>query len=295
MPVDVRFGLVDVFASQPLSGNPLAVVPDAAELDEATMRALAVEFNQSETTFVLPPTVPDARWWLRSFTPSGEEVTGAGHNALGAWWWLAANGQVDVGGPGQRQQLGTRSLHIRVTGGTAPERITMQQEPARIGEPLADRAELAEALGISQAQLDGAASTRVVSTGVAHLMVGVRDRQTLDALTPDPAALGRVLGAAGAQGCYVFTEDTVSPAAQAYARFFNPTVGIREDAATGSAAGPLAALLVGQDRVRSATTSVVIEQGFAMQRPSQLEVTVSKDGIELTGSCVIVGQGTLHL
>jgi predicted PhzF superfamily epimerase YddE/YHI9 len=85
----VPFAVVDVFADAPLVGNALAVVTDAEGLEESVMRAVAREFNQSETTFVLPATQPGATWRLRSFTPAGAEVVGAGHNALGAWWWLA--------------------------------------------------------------------------------------------------------------------------------------------------------------------------------------------------------------
>ena len=84
-----RFYLIDVFAQRPLTGNPLALVPDADDLAEAQMRAIAREFNQSETTFLLDPGLPGATWRLRSFTPIGAEVYGAGHNALGAWLWLA--------------------------------------------------------------------------------------------------------------------------------------------------------------------------------------------------------------
>jgi trans-2,3-dihydro-3-hydroxyanthranilate isomerase len=74
----VAFCFVDVFARRPLTGNPLSLVPDADELAEPQMRAIAREFNQSETTFVLRPSVPGATWRLRSFTPIGAEVSGAG-------------------------------------------------------------------------------------------------------------------------------------------------------------------------------------------------------------------------
>ena len=92
MTTQVPFCLVDVFASQPLTGNPLALVTDADGLAEPQMRAIAREFNQSETTFLLRPSLAGATWRLRSFTPIGAEVAGAGHNALGAWLWLAAAG-----------------------------------------------------------------------------------------------------------------------------------------------------------------------------------------------------------
>ena len=90
----VPFSFVDVFATRPLTGNPLSLVPDADGLDEAQMRAVAREFNQSETTFVVRPSLPGATVRLRSFTPAGAEVGGAGHNALGAWVWLEAAGRI---------------------------------------------------------------------------------------------------------------------------------------------------------------------------------------------------------
>jgi PhzF family phenazine biosynthesis protein len=90
----VAFCFVDVFATRPLTGNPLSLVPDADGLDASQMQAIAREFNQSETTFLVRPTRPGATWRLRSFTPAGVEVGGAGHNAMGAWLWLASAGRL---------------------------------------------------------------------------------------------------------------------------------------------------------------------------------------------------------
>ena len=75
-----QFYLVDVFTDRPFSGNPLALVADADELDTELMQRIAGEFNQTETTFVLRPTQEGAAWRLRSFTAVGTEVFGVGHN-----------------------------------------------------------------------------------------------------------------------------------------------------------------------------------------------------------------------
>lgn len=83
-------GIIDVFADAPLQGNPLAVVEGADALTDDQMRRIAGEFNQAETTFVLPSGRADRR--LRSFTAAGVEVFGAGHNALAAWLWLGERG-----------------------------------------------------------------------------------------------------------------------------------------------------------------------------------------------------------
>src|SRR5580704_16092697 len=92
----IRF--VDVFGSGPLSGNPLAVVADAEGIDEATMLAATQWVNLSETTFLLPPTHPEADYRVRIFTPA-RELPFAGHPTLGsACVWLAAGGRSKASG-----------------------------------------------------------------------------------------------------------------------------------------------------------------------------------------------------
>ena len=94
--MNIPFYFVDVFADGPLNGNPLAVVPDADELGESAMKKIAAELNQAETTFLLRPSGSGADWRLRSLTAPGHEVFGAGHNSLGAWWWLADSGKLNL-------------------------------------------------------------------------------------------------------------------------------------------------------------------------------------------------------
>lgn len=116
----VPFAFVDVFASVPLTGNPVSIVPDADDLTEAQMQAIAREFNQSETVFVLRPDRPEATWRLRSFTPIGAEVFGAGHNALGTWLWLAVSGRLPGRGGQFAQQIGRTSSRY----GSTPKRAS---------------------------------------------------------------------------------------------------------------------------------------------------------------------------
>ncbi|MFI1336097.1 PhzF family phenazine biosynthesis protein [Streptomyces sp. NPDC020845] len=92
VPRSRPFAQVDVFSSTPYLGNPVAVVFDAADLDDQAMRRLARWTNLSETTFVLPPSTPDADYRLRIFTPGGE-LPFAGHPTLGsAHAWLERGG-----------------------------------------------------------------------------------------------------------------------------------------------------------------------------------------------------------
>lgn len=298
MSTSVPFSLVDVFADTPLTGNPLAVVAEADRLEETVMRAVAREFNQSETTFVLPPTRPAAAWRLRSFTPAGAEVVGAGHNALGAWWWLATAGRIELdaeGGAALAQEIGDRVLPVEVTGRNGrPEAIVMEQAPPEVGRTVTDRDGLARALGLESGRADllDDVPAQVVSTGAAHLLVPVRDRAVVDRARPDAPGLAAALAQVGGQGCYVYCLDPVDPAAVAYARFFNPTVGIWEDPATGSAAGPLVSRLVAQGVVPDGAP-VLVEQGHAMGRPSRIRVQVSGEQVRIGGACVVVAEGTL--
>ena len=243
------FHIVDVFAVEPLTGNPLAVVDGGVDLTLDRFRRIAREFNQSETTFVLPPTRPKADWRLRSFTAAGVEVFGAGgHNSLGAWWWLAEAGRLALNGGATEfhQEIGERVLPVTIsqTGGQLAH-VVMQQEAPVAGRRVEDLAALAASLGLAAADLAGdRAPCQVMFTGAAHLMVPIRDRHAVDRIQPDARALLAVLASVGAEGCYVFSMDPRHVDAAVYTRFFNPTVGIWEDPATGTAAGPLAAHLV---------------------------------------------------
>ncbi|MBZ9603116.1 PhzF family phenazine biosynthesis protein [Phyllobacterium chamaecytisi] len=290
--VNLTAGLVDVFADTPLNGNPLAVVEGADHLEDDVLRRIAREFNQSETTFVLQSDRAD--WRLRSFTASGAEVFGAGHNALGAWLWLGYDGQLgELTTPKTfRQEIGDEILPITIEAREGRIHGRMKQAPLRVLPPLSSLDALGEALGLKTADLFSDPAPRAADTGAAHLMVRARDRQCVDRAEPSAAKLIQVLGLAGAQGCYLYAFDAASPTT-AYARFFNPAMGLWEDSATGTAAGPLCAYL-GSIGLLTNGNNLLIEQGTRMGRKSFLQVRLDPDP-ELSGSGVVVLRGMLHL
>ena len=262
------------------------------------MQRVAGEFNRTETTFVLSPTLAEADWRLRSFTAAGTEVFGIGHNALGAWWWLATSGRLTLDAP-------SRTFTQEIDGGTF--RIEIRSERGRVlwvsmaqGEPVFGAvvggiSPLASTLELGDAELSvGRLQAQVVSTGVPHLLVPVRDQEALDRASPRAEALAAYLRSVGAQGCYLFCLDPLDPDAPVQARFFGPNVGIAEDPATGSAAGPLAAYLAARS-LASDRRPVVIEQGRAMGRPSRIEVRMSGGGVRVSGHAVLVAEGGLRL
>ncbi|RKQ88181.1 PhzF family phenazine biosynthesis protein [Solirubrobacter pauli] len=279
----LRFALVDVFADVALTGNPLAVVDGGEGLSDDVLADIAREFNQSETTFVLPGDGGATRR-LRSFTTGRAEVGGAGHNALGAWWWLAHDGQV---GPGDHvQRIGDDELPLTIE--RAGERFSVSM---RQGEPVRSAGTVAAATLAAPLALDPEDLTagRVVSTGTPHLLVPASGREAVDRAAPHAPALKQVLAEAGAEGCYLYALDGPDP----YARFFNPTVGLWEDPATGTAAGPLAWSLVESGSV--AGPEVVVEQGHAMGRPSRLRLRIEGAAVTLSGTAVLVAEGHIHV
>ena len=283
-------GLIDVFADTSLSGNPLAVVEGADGLSEAQMRRIAGEFNQAETTFVMRSDRADLK--LRSFTAAGAEVGGAGHNALGAWLWLAEDGKL---GPIQ----GPRLFQQEISGAVLPIELRpvdgrifgrMKQSALKLGPALTELAPLTASLGLSPDDVLSRPAPRVGDTGVAHLLVGLSDAAAVDRAEPSAKGLLKVLATAGAEGCYVYARDRSAPD-RAYARFFNPTVGLWEDAATGTAAGPLAAYLASEGMI---SDTIEIEQGTKMGRRSILRVSLTPEP-EISGAGIIVMRGTLLL
>jgi len=289
--MDLTCGLIDVFADVSLSGNPLAVVEGADGLTDDTMRRIAREFNQAETTFLLKSDRAD--WKLRSFTASGAEVFGAGHNALGAWLWLGHHGKLGALDTPQtfQQEIGSDVLPISLEMRDGRLQGRMRQAPLQLSPPLSALEPLAGGLGLAPDDIMTHPAPRAADTGAAHLMVRVRDRQTVDRARPSAERLVKVLGPAGAEGCYVYALDG-EPARKAYTRFFNPTVGLWEDSATGTAAGPLCAYLGAEGLL--AGDELVIEQGSHMGRQSFLHVRLVPDA-ELIGAGVVVLRGTLHL
>lgn len=284
-------GLIDVFADAPLTGNPLAVVQDADGLSDEQMRRIAGEFNQAETTFILQSTRADRK--LRSFTASGAEVFGAGHNALGAWLWLGEQGDLGPLGVPRTfsQEIGQDVLPIKIEKVDGRVHGRMRQASLRLFDPLEDVVPLAQSLGLDDDDILSDPKPRPADTGAAHLMVRVLNAGTVDKARPQADRLLAVLKDAQAEGCYIYAFDDHLPES-AYARFFNPTVGLWEDAATGTAAGPLAAYLSSEGKLKN--NELAIEQGTKMGRRSILRVRITPNP-ELSGTGIVVLRGLIRL
>lgn len=282
-----RLTWLDVFTPTPLAGNALAVVHDADGLDDAMMLAFARETRLSETTFVQSAQADGATYRNRIFTMGGE-LPFAGHPSLGTAVAVAHARALREASFVQETRAGLQSIDVRLDGDVA--QASMLQEPAVHG------AEVPAAVALAAARLDDADAhpdlpPQVVSTGLAHVLVPVRDAAVLEKAAPrDFAALRSLLAAHDAVVLYLAAVGDGGEPIRARG-FFTAPGEITEDPATGSAAGPLLAYL----HARRGDTAIDVLQGVEMERPSRLECRVEDDRIRVGGACVVVADGTVRL
>jgi len=290
-----RYYTCDVFTDRPFGGNPLAVLTDARGLDDATMQAIAREFNYSETTFVTAPVDRRHTARVRIFTPGGE-LPFAGHPTVGTAFVLSSIGAA----PGADEVVfeeGIGPVHVRIErrGGQA-DRCTLTA--ARLPERLASvnqRTRLAAMLGLHAG--DVVAPGEVWSCGVAFTVVPLASVDALERARLDRDRWTRLLGEHEGQKVY--------PVARVDAttwrvRMFAPSVGVAEDPATGSAAAALAGWLAAREPGASGTRHWRILQGGEIGRPSEIALEADLAGgtpsaVRVGGRCVMVGEGTLRL
>jgi len=282
---DFAFRIVNVFAEERLGGNPLAVFEDGGTLTAETMQALALQFNLSETTFILPSAKASAR--VRIFTPTFE-MPFAGHPTLGTAHVARALG------------LGGDSLTLEMIAGVVPvsadgDRWTLEAKAPRTREVASSSADLAAMLGIANEDLID--TPLWVDTGSEQLVIPLASTDAVRRCAPDAAPLAKHGTTALADGtrrtmAYVWARDG---ATSVVCRFFFLKKGsVVEDPGTGSACANLGGWLVATGARRPQTLSVA--QGEAVGRPCYLGLSVDTDGrIFVSGKVIELARGTLSL
>jgi trans-2,3-dihydro-3-hydroxyanthranilate isomerase len=250
-----EFLIADVFTGTPLEGNQLGIFPDARGLPAELMQQAAREMNFSETVFFLPPDDPGADAHVRIFTPGGE-LPFAGHPTLGSAWVLG-------------ELLGKDTVTLQLGAGLVPVELNrdaagaitfgwMSQPLPELAGPFGRAAELIQALG-ADPRADGLPAETYVN-GPVNVYVEFADEKTLAGLEPDMQRLARI---PVNLSCFALTGQGVTT------RVFAPDLGVTEDPATGSAAGPLAIHLARHGRIPFGT-EIEILQGAQVGRPSVL-------------------------
>jgi trans-2,3-dihydro-3-hydroxyanthranilate isomerase len=299
---------IDVFTSQRLEGNPLAVFTDARGLSDSEMQDLARETNLQETTFVLPrdpATEREQGVKVRIFVPD-QEIPFGGHPTLGTAMVLRnlrtarSKSQVDQAKDGSRVLLdlkvGKVPVDFREDAGNLFGEMH-QVEP--VFGPVHDRDTIAALLDLSPDDISSDAPIQSLSTGLFFIIVPIKNLSTLQRLTVAPRKAYDYLSRQklpGLSDFYYVTRDTGDPAIGLRSRGIFST---SEDPATGSAAGCTAAWMVRYGIARPEQT-VHILQGVEIKRPSHIFVRASKDGdsvknVRVGGHAVEIMEGTFSL
>ena len=271
------FQQVDVFSSEPLKGNPLAVVVGADALTDTEMAAFANWTNLSETTFLLAPSTPEADYRVRIFTPT-EELPFAGHPTLGSCHvWLAAGGEPR--GEAIVQECGVGLIRVWRDAG----RLAFEAPPLRRSGPVEPvlLEQIARGLQIAP---DRIVRSQWVDNGPGWVAVMLATRAELLAVVPDHAALtGLNLGV-------VAPHDGTD--AQFEVRAFVTALGIAEDPVTGSLNAGLAQWLIGAGL---APPDYVASQGTVLGRAGRVHVRRVGDTIRVGGAVCTCIEGTVRL
>lgn len=304
VPMKRRYVTTDVFTDQRFGGNPLAVVLDAEGLSTRQMQALALEFNYSESTFVLPPDDPGHTARVRIFTPR-TEVPFAGHPNVGTAFVLARDHRYHrdaaAGGFRFEEAAGIVPLTLLKERGTvvgaellAPELLSRRS--------IVSREVAARCLSLEVGDIaTGGHAPQIASVGLPFLIVEIASRAALSRSRPSLSAYSEILPRDGADAIFAYVRENGSDADETRlsARMFSPFDGIIEDPATGSATAATVALLAelkggsGEHRWR-------VEQGVDMGRPSLLLATTTTLAGKTTatrvgGHCVAVMEGSFTL
>jgi trans-2,3-dihydro-3-hydroxyanthranilate isomerase len=291
-----EFLIADVFTGEPLEGNQLGIFLDGRGLSDELLLKATREMNFSETVFFLPPepgtdpdpetdpeTGPAADARVRIFTPGGE-IPFAGHPTLGSAWVLG-----DI--------LGTDTVTIQTAAGLIPVELEHEQrtitfgrmsQPLPVWAPCAATEALIDALGARPKP--GGLPVETYTNGPVNVYVELPSEDALAALDPDLQKLARI-----PLNVSCFTQSKTGWVT----RVFAPFLGVSEDPATGSAAGPLAVHLARHGRIEFGE-EIEIRQGAQVHRPSVLYARVEGSGDEIDkvivgGRAVVVAHGTYRL
>jgi trans-2,3-dihydro-3-hydroxyanthranilate isomerase len=296
----LAYEIVDVFTDRPFAGNPLAVVFGAEGLATGQMQALALEFNLSETVFVLPPDNPKHRNRIRIFTPD-YEMPFAGHPTVGSAIALAELAGEATGIFVLEENIGPVRCAVSSHDGATFAEFDL----AKLPEPLelsVDPDMIGAALGLGPHEI-GFENHRVAfwSAGVPYVTIPVSGLEAAAKVRLDNQAWSELAPRKSEWAFaspYVYCRETVHHDSAFHVRMIVPGTPSYEDPATGSAAAAFAGAVMHFDGPTDGISQLWIEQGLEMGRPSRIRLELNVNGGKLAsarigGHAIKVAEGKL--
>ena len=289
----LAFKQVDVFTQKPFFGNPVAVVFGAEELDSAKMQRIAAWMNLSETTFVLPPSVPNASYRLRIFTPRGE-VPFAGHPTIGSAHAVIEQGLLSNTDSSLIQECGAGLLRLTIERKASETMIFVDAPIAKFQD--VDEASLVlipRALGVNPR---GGTLPQIVDVGPRWLIVDLGASDIVQTLKPNLEQIAYLSESLRIVGITVFGRDNDSLSALKV-RSFAPIAGIAEDPVCGSGNASVAAYLDHWGIRFSGKLEYIASQGRELGRDGYVSVRVNLQShqVSIGGHAITCITGELHV
>jgi trans-2,3-dihydro-3-hydroxyanthranilate isomerase len=302
---NIRFLILDVFATEKYTGNQLAVCLDAGDLTDVQMQQIAREINFSETTFVTDSQPVNGGYNTRIFTPT-TELPFAGHPTLGTAFAIQqqiAKERIDSRSETQceRVNLNYQVGQIPVDLNYVDDRLDilwMHQQQPKFFDPLAiDK--IAAVIGVDATDIDTRYPIEPVSTGLPFIIVPLKTLAAVSRAKLDLSLYHQAVANLPAQAILVFCPETVDASCQLHVRVFTECFGVPEDPATGSANGCLAAYLAKHKYFGNSKIDIAVEQGVEMGRSSLLylraEYTPASCQVSIGGRVIHIASGEFIL
>lgn len=287
----IKVHILHSFAKTRDGGNPAGVVLDADNLMEADMQRIAAAVGFSETAFVQES--EKASFKVRFFTPCAE-VDLCGHATIAVFSLLAGQKTIKAGEYTQETKSGILQVEYR-----PDSTIFMSQSTPKFYQVIG-RTEIADSLNIDKSSIPESMPVQIVSTGLKDIIVPVDTLKTLFSINPDFKKIIEISEKYGAVGCHVFTTETKFNST-AHCRNFAPLYDIPEESATGTSNGALSCYLYKYGAIsENESGSLIFEQGYSMQKPSEiLAGLVIEDreikAVKVGGNALIIGDRELEI
>ena len=299
-----EFYIVDVFTDKRFGGNQLAVFRDGTGLDTKTMQTIANEINYSETTFLLPPE-KGGDFRVRIFTPA-IELPFAGHPLVGTGFIIVAEKPKEITDHSiVKMETGVGEIQVSVSNINEEEKFgiaVMTQPVPKVLSQWTHRSRLAKTFSLELSDLKRGLPVEVLNNGIAVMIVPVVSIDSLTMIRIDMRTLDDVVKESEAKTILFFTTETIEERSTVHCRVYAPGAGVLEDAATGSANGPLGFYLARHNLIEvHPLTKIVSEQGFEMNRPSKINIELDTDetkkivGVRVGGGVAIAGKGQIFV
>lgn len=269
----VKVYTVNSFAKSINGGNPAGVVLNADGLSDVEMKKIAGVVGFSETAFVMKSNLAD--FMVRFFTPN-EEVDFCGHATIAVFHTISSKGYIKSGRYSQETKAGI--LDVQVMEDLS---IMMNQNIPSYHE-IIEKQEIADSLNITVDEMLENLPVQIVSTALRDILVPIKSLDILNSINPDFKKVENISSKYNTVGYHIFTLESLNES-NAYCRNFAPLYGIPEESATGTSNGALACYLYKYGKLKNNhITNISIEQGYSMERPSEIKIALTTKEKEIT-------------